>query len=142
MLTQKLLQYCTSMTNRRFISQTVKNFESKSADSATKASHDGAMPGRPMYVPSNFDKFLLVWVKKYPRGQVPEKISEEVIYQAKSKARIKTANYMIFGTALMCLSTVLYAKKMAKSGDSIQKRQDDWRKEVIEQGKNERESAS
>lgn len=53
--------------------------------------------------------------------------------QAKSRARIKSANYMTVLALIMCFVTVLNAKKAVKQGDSTQKRIEDWHKKVNEE---------
>ncbi|XP_023245714.1 UPF0389 protein CG9231-like [Copidosoma floridanum] len=100
------------------------------------------MPGRSMYKTTGFDRWILTWVKRYPKGQVPELISEDAIYQAKSKARVKAANYMMAATVLMCLGTVFYAKGLVKKGDSIQKRREDWHENIKEEARIERENTA
>lgn len=53
--------------------------------------------------------------------------------QAKSRARIKSANYMMVLALLMCLTTVIIVKRDVKKGDSIQKRNEEWHRKVNEE---------
>lgn len=46
---------------------------------------------------------------------------------------------MVF-VILMCVSTAYYAKGLAKSGDSIQKRREDWHKQIQEEARQKREA--
>ena len=58
--------------------------------------------------PDNLDKRILVHYKYYPNMEsVPEYVSQGQMNQAKSWARIKTANIMIATTIGLCLMTVI-----------------------------------
>ncbi|XP_058792051.1 UPF0389 protein CG9231 isoform X2 [Phymastichus coffea] len=149
MLMPKAFFHCwKTALSRRFISQSTRNFESKISDTS-KVSSSGATSsssntngsasiiGSRMMAPSAFDKWILVWMKKYPKGQVPDRIKEEVIYQTKSRARIKIANYMIAISVIMCIGAAISGRKARKDGDSLHQRNIDWHKKVNEEHTNQ-----
>lgn len=55
------------------------------------------------------------------------------MYQTKSRARVKAANYMIAFAILGCIGAAISGKRAARSGDSIQKRNLDWHKQIKEE---------
>jgi len=73
------------------------------------------------YRPDNLDKWILVHYKYYPdAASVPEYVSQGQMNQAKSWARIKTANVMIATTIGMCLLTVIWAKSLARENSLVE----------------------
>jgi len=73
------------------------------------------------YRPDNLDKWILVHYKYYPdAASVPEYVSQGQMNQAKSWARIKTANVMIATTLGMCLLTVIWAKSLARENSLVE----------------------
>ncbi|KAG7213022.1 hypothetical protein KM043_002357 [Ampulex compressa] len=94
--------------------------------------------GTKMHKVSNFDRWILVWVKRYPnKAAVPEKVTMDCIVQANSRARIRTCNIMIVATIIMCICTVISGKTDKSVQDSImQKVQKDTEEQqrILERG--------
>ncbi|KYQ46428.1 hypothetical protein ALC60_14524 [Trachymyrmex zeteki] len=92
--------------------------------------------GSRMHRVTNFDKRILVWVKRYPSiADVPKDVTVDCILSARSKARIKTCNYMIVFTIIGCIGAVLLGKRDAKRGVSLIKQREEWLKQVNEEDK-------
>ncbi|VVD01629.1 UPF0389 protein CG9231 [Leptidea sinapis] len=92
------------------------------------------------YKPNDFQKFLLVWTKKYKnKDEIPNIVSIDLIDRARNEARIKLANILIFATILGCIYAVMSGKAAAKKGESVQQMNLDWHKQYAEQ-KNKEES--
>jgi len=73
------------------------------------------------YRPDGLDKRILVHYKYYPDVQsVPEYVSQGQMNQAKSWARIKTANVMIATTAALCLLTIIWAKSLMRENSLLE----------------------
>jgi hypothetical protein len=73
------------------------------------------------YRPDNLDKRILVHYKYYPNIQsVPEYVSQGRMNQAKSWARIKTANVMIATTVGLCLLTIIWAKSLMRENSLLE----------------------
>lgn len=60
----------------------------------------------------------------------------DCLLTARSKARIKTCNYMIVATLIGCICTVILGKKQAAKGETLDKQREDWLKEILAQEKN------
>ncbi|XP_070157418.1 UPF0389 protein CG9231 isoform X2 [Polyergus mexicanus] len=98
---------------------------------------DGVLGSR-MHRVTNFDKRMLVWVKRYPNiADVPRDITVDCLLAARSKARIKACNYMIIGTLIGCIGSVILGKRQAAKGETLAKQREDWLKEILAQEKNE-----
>lgn len=70
----------------------------------------------PTYHPDGLDKRILVHYKYFPTFEaVPDRVSESMMNQAKSRARIKFANVMIVMTLLGAAGTVYYARGHSKN---------------------------
>ncbi|XP_013138920.1 PREDICTED: UPF0389 protein CG9231 [Papilio polytes] len=79
--------------------------------------------------PSNFQKTILVWTKKFKsKEEIPTFVSAEVIDRARSEARIKISNVLMVLTALASLGAVLAGKSAAKRGESVHQMNLDWHK--------------
>ncbi|KAG5310881.1 F162A protein, partial [Acromyrmex insinuator] len=92
--------------------------------------------GTRMHRVTNFDKKILVWVKRYPSiADVPKDVTVDCILSARSKARIKTCNYMIVFTIIGCIGAVLLGKRDAKRGESLFKQREKWLEEIITENK-------
>ncbi|XP_011881205.1 PREDICTED: UPF0389 protein CG9231 [Vollenhovia emeryi] len=101
--------------------------------SETTTGTEGVLGSR-MYRVTDFDKKILVWVKRYPSvADVPKDVTTECILTARSKARIKTCNYMIAATILGCIIFITLGKRGAAKGETLHKQRDDWLKEQLEQ---------
>ncbi|XP_014231101.1 UPF0389 protein CG9231 [Trichogramma pretiosum] len=126
--------------SRRLFQSSARCLEAKAPETAAKATEQAAthrqnpsVVGHRMYALSDFDKWVLVWMKKFPKGKVPDKVPEHVIYQTRSRARIKAANYLTGICIIGCFFAVYTGRKAAKSGDSIQKRREEWHKQLKEE---------
>ncbi|KAM0728871.1 UPF0389 protein [Formica fusca] len=98
---------------------------------------DGVLGSR-MHRVTNFDKRMLVWVKRYPSiADVPRDITVDCLLAARSKARIKACNYMIVGTLIGCIGSVILGKRQAAKGETLTKQREDWLKETLAREKNE-----
>ncbi|XP_072742782.1 UPF0389 protein CG9231 [Anoplolepis gracilipes] len=95
--------------------------------------------GSRMHRVTNFDKRVLVWVKRYPRvADVPEDVTVDCLLAARSKARIKACNYMIIATLIGCIGSVILGKRQAARGESLVKQREDWFKEISEKEREEK----
>lgn len=107
---------------------------------------------------SNLDKKILVWTKKFKTiDEIPADIrwtititqwccilpyaifhsSAQALDKARNQFRIKVCNYMIVGTIIACLVTVISGKKAQARGESVVKQNLDWHKEYNETNKKE-----
>ncbi|XP_013190237.1 UPF0389 protein CG9231 [Amyelois transitella] len=85
------------------------------------------------YRPSEFQKFILVWTKKYKnKGEIPDFVSADLIEKSRSQARIKIANVLMLLTALASLGAILNGKAAAKRGESVHQMNLDWHKQYEE----------
>ncbi|CAL1683828.1 unnamed protein product [Lasius platythorax] len=98
---------------------------------------DGVLGSR-MHRVTNFDKRVLVWVKRYPSiADVPVDVTVDCLLAARSKARIKACNYMIIATIIGCIGSVILGKRQAARGETLSKQREDWFKEMLAREKNE-----
>uniref|UniRef100_UPI00358FE00F protein FAM162A-like n=1 Tax=Myxine glutinosa TaxID=7769 RepID=UPI00358FE00F len=73
--------------------------------------------------PSNFDRFILVWAKKYrSREEVPLTVSAKELDSARESARIRTCYIMIALTLAGCLVMAISGKKAAREKKSLSNR--------------------
>jgi len=75
----------------------------------------------PTYTPDYLDKMILVHYKHFPNvASVPKRVTQGLMNQAKSKARIKFANVMIVGTIFGCILTVVFAKTNSRQNSLVE----------------------
>ncbi|CAH2244193.1 jg7433 [Pararge aegeria aegeria] len=87
----------------------------------------------PKYKPSDFQKFILVWTKKYKsKAEIPQFVSPDLVERSRSEARIKISNILIFLTCLASLGAVLSGRAAAKRGESVHQMNLDWHKQYEE----------
>ncbi|KYN02244.1 hypothetical protein ALC62_07028, partial [Cyphomyrmex costatus] len=87
--------------------------------------------GLRMHRVTNFDKRLLVWVKRYPSiADVPKDVTVDCILNARSKARIKTCNYMIVFAIIGFIGAVILGKEDAKKGKNLFQQREEWFKKM------------
>lgn len=106
-----------------------------------------------MHQVTNFDKRILVWVKRYSSiADVPNTVTyvslnnllyfyftkclfnrEGCMQAARSKARIKSCNYMIIVATIGCICAALTGKRQAAQGESIFKQREEWYQEAIKE---------
>ena len=73
----------------------------------------------PTYHPDSLDKKILVHLKYFKTiEEIPYRVPESMMAQAKSKARIKMANVMI-GTTLVCACITIYFAKTFSRQNSL-----------------------
>ncbi|XP_059046008.1 UPF0389 protein CG9231 [Achroia grisella] len=88
---------------------------------------------RAQYRPSEFQKFILVWTKKYKsKEEIPSFVSADLIERSRSQARIKIANVLMLLTALASLGAIFAGKAAAKRGESVHQMNIDWHKKYEE----------
>ncbi|OAD59998.1 hypothetical protein WN48_06748 [Eufriesea mexicana] len=117
--------------------ETSKASESKSSDQKL---NEFAI-GSPMYALSNFDKRILVWVKRFPSlDQVPDQVSIRTIQLAHTKARIIVCGYMMVFAIIGCIIAVSIGKRDTAAGENIATVRMRWYKEVAEKGRKEAEA--
>ena len=94
----------------------------------------GSMSQR--FRPSEFQKRILVWTKKYKtKEEIPDFVSAEIIERSRSEARIKIANVLMLLTALASFGAILAGKAAAKRGESVHQMNLDWHKKYQEEHK-------
>ncbi|KAJ2952111.1 hypothetical protein O0L34_g4381 [Tuta absoluta] len=117
--------------NRLILTRTwlysIKRKLSTPAPGTTPPSSSGAERMTPRYRPSEFQKFILVWTKKFKtKDEIPTFVSPDLIERSRSEARIKIANVMMLLTALASLGAVFLGKAAAKRGESVHQMNLDW----------------
>ncbi|XP_032513120.2 UPF0389 protein GA21628 [Danaus plexippus] len=96
----------------------------------------------PQYRPSELQKLILVWTKKYKSKQdIPQLVAPDLIHRAQSEARIKISNILIVLTILASVAAVLSGKAAAKRGESVQQMNIDWHKKYNEDYENKQASS-
>ncbi|XP_011629602.1 UPF0389 protein CG9231 [Pogonomyrmex barbatus] len=96
-----------------------------------------AVIGTRMHRVTDFDKRVLVWVKRYPSiADVPMDVTVDCILTARNKARIKVCNYMIIATLIGCIGAVILGKRDASEGRNLVKQREEWLQTQIEKDKN------
>ncbi|XP_053603947.1 UPF0389 protein CG9231 [Plodia interpunctella] len=82
------------------------------------------------YRPSEFQKIILVWTKKFKsKEEIPTFVSADLIERSRSEARIKIANILMVLTALASFGAILNGKAAAKRGESVHQMNLDWHKQ-------------
>lgn len=80
-----------------------------------------------MHTVTNFDKRLLVWVKRYPSmAEVPKQVTRDCMLQAQSKARIRVCNILIGVTLVSFLISIFSGKREAAAGKSLHSMRQEW----------------
>ncbi|XP_047526031.1 UPF0389 protein CG9231 [Pieris napi] len=94
------------------------------------------------YKPTEFQKFLLVWTKKYKsKADIPKYVTSDVIDRSRSQARIKLSNILMALTALGSVFAIWSGKNAAKRGESVHQMNLDWHKKYQEEFKKNQEQA-
>ncbi|XP_033326624.2 uncharacterized protein LOC117220612 [Megalopta genalis] len=76
--------------------------------------------GTSMHYVSTFDKYVLVWVKKYPSvDQVPRMVPWSTMQHANTTGRIRVCNMMIVVTIIAFITAVMSGKKEAAGGRHV-----------------------
>lgn len=85
---------------------------------------------------NNLEKRFLVWTGKYKKVEdVPNFVSQQTVERARNRMRIRIANYMMLATAIGCIGMIYSGKQAAKRGESVQKQNLEWHKEIKEGSK-------
>jgi hypothetical protein len=93
--------------------------------------------------PSELDKKILVWTKKYASADdIPKYVTQSEMKKARDFMRIRVNIGMVFATVLGCIWMIISGRRMRDSGDSLAKRGAEWEKEMKELGRREREAAA
>lgn len=84
---------------------------------------------RPGYAPNRLEKYLLVWIKKYPSiKDVPERVSPDEMERVRNWARIKINIAACIATVFGCIYMVKVGKDAMKRGESVKQMNIDWHK--------------
>ncbi|XP_034935783.1 UPF0389 protein CG9231 [Chelonus insularis] len=88
---------------------------------------------------SLFDKKILVWTKKYAKVEdVPKLVPLDVMQTATSRLRIRIANFLLIGTVIIFLITIIQGQQKKKKKLAEMKiEQDNTRREIIANMRNE-----
>ncbi|CAG9133115.1 unnamed protein product [Plutella xylostella] len=103
----------------------------------TPAPSEGSAAARdnmaPKYRPTELQKTILVWTKKYKsKEEIPKFVSPELIERSRSEARIKISNVLMLLTVLGSIAAIFLGKSAAKRGESIHKMNQDFHKQYRE----------
>lgn len=81
----------------------------------------------PMHTVSNFDRRVLVWVKRFPSmDAVPKQVSRNCIVQAQTKARIRVCNLMMVFAVIGFIVSIISGKREAAAGNTVSKQREEW----------------
>lgn len=101
-----------------------------------------AVLGKRMYRVNNFDRWMLAWVKRYPsKHDVPDKVTEECILQARARARVKTCHYMMAFSIIALFLSAISGKRDAAAGKTLLSLQEE-RREAARKAAEEKEKKS
>ncbi|KAF5294612.1 hypothetical protein FQR65_LT10718 [Abscondita terminalis] len=85
------------------------------------------------YKVNNFEKRLLVWMKKYKHvDDIPAFVAPETMEKARSWARVRISNYTIVLTLIGCGVMIYSGKQARERGESLHKRNLEWHKNFNE----------
>ncbi|GFY60316.1 UPF0389 protein GA21628 [Trichonephila inaurata madagascariensis] len=80
--------------------------------------------------PNTLEKYLLVWMKKYPSvADVPKYVTPDLMEKVRNKSRIKLNIIFCFITAAVCIVMIFSGKKAAERGESVRKMNIQWHEE-------------
>nr|XP_056712296.1 protein FAM162B [Euleptes europaea] len=70
--------------------------------------------------PSTFDRKILLWTKRFKtEGEIPPRISMEMLDAARNKARVKACYIMIGLTIVACFAVIASAKRAAERHETL-----------------------
>ncbi|XP_028171618.1 UPF0389 protein GA21628 [Ostrinia nubilalis] len=93
------------------------------------------------YRPTELQKFVLVWTKKFKsKDEIPKFVSGDLIDRARSEARIKLSNILMLMTVLACVGAIISGKSAAKRGESVHQMNLDFHKKYQEEYKKAEET--
>ncbi|XP_035221314.1 UPF0389 protein GA21628-like, partial [Stegodyphus dumicola] len=80
--------------------------------------------------PNTLEKYLLVWMKKYPSvTDVPKTVTYDMMEKVRNWARIKINIFFCFVTIAVCVGMIYSGKKAAERGETLQKMNIKWHEE-------------
>lgn len=80
-----------------------------------------------MHNVSNFDRRILVWVKRFPSmDAVPSQVTRDCILTAQTKARIRACNLMIVFSIVGFIISIISGKREAAAGNTLSKQREVW----------------
>ncbi|KAK2585335.1 hypothetical protein KPH14_010016 [Odynerus spinipes] len=83
--------------------------------------------GSNMYAVTDFDKRILVWVKRFPSiAEVPKEVTRDCMLQAKTKARVRVCNIMIVCTIIGFILAAISGKRDVAAGRTLYQRRQEW----------------
>ncbi|KAG9432539.1 hypothetical protein HZU67_05786 [Apis mellifera carnica] len=98
--------------------------------------------GESLYTLTNFDKRILVWVKRFPSmDKVPKQVSIRTIQLAHTKARIKVCFYMMAFAIIGSILAVMSGKRDVAAGKNLLTERQKWYDQVKEKARKEAEMA-
>ncbi|XP_057338365.1 UPF0389 protein CG9231 [Microplitis mediator] len=136
-----------SMIRLRPFIRNIRGFKTNSILRDTKTSESGSSTqgtsNQPKYntdsvSPTNFQKRILVFSKKYPSiKDVPDRVPVDLMQTAMSKCRIRIANWMMVFTILGCI-VIISMGKMRKSEkmEEMKTQHDEIRRQITAEYKN------
>ncbi|KAK0182336.1 hypothetical protein PV327_000485 [Microctonus hyperodae] len=84
-------------------------------DSKSTTTSSSKFSGGQLIKPSTWEKVLLVFSKKFPnKKSIPETISLETMQLAMTRARIRSANFMMLFALLGCAYVIITGKQEVK----------------------------
>ncbi|KAL2728052.1 UPF0389 protein CG9231 [Vespula maculifrons] len=99
--------------------------------------------GTHMHPVSNFDRRVLVWVKRYPSmADVPAQVTRDCILQARTKARVRTCNIMIIISVIGFLVAAVTGKREVAVGNTLFKKDQEWQENLRKEYKAELAAAN
>ncbi|XP_043272086.1 UPF0389 protein CG9231 [Venturia canescens] len=143
MFSQYLMRMSRFGRNVRYFRNNAALRDVKEVSTPTNATAQTAVPkqtktpdqeqvlGPKMKRVSDFDKRVLVWMKKYPNVEaVPEKVTLDVLQRVQTQARVRVANIMIVFTLIGCVWAVVTGKKEAAAGKNLAQDNMDWHEKI------------
>lgn len=117
--------YCNGKGKNKFMSTQGPKVE-------TKSNPDPARNlGPQMYAPTNLDKKMLVWMKRYPSlAEVPSQVTLDCMLQTRSKVRVRVCNIMMVISLIGFLVAAISGKRDVASGNTLFKRNQEWQENL------------
>lgn len=122
------------------INEPLKPTTNEQATKASKSNVDMSVLANVHYV-SNFDKRVLVWVKKYPTiDAIPKAIPWSTMQRANTIARIRVCNILGVIAIIGFISAIVSGKREAAAGRHVISDRMKWYEEIKQKGIEEAES--
>ncbi|XP_023225897.1 UPF0389 protein CG9231-like [Centruroides sculpturatus] len=115
------------LTFRQFKPKYSVNIYRKLSSDGTKSNGSFESLRQSDYVPTTYDKYILVWAKKYPSiKDVPSAVPQETMEKARSVSRVRINIIMCVVTGVVCILMIFAGKHAARRGESILQKNLDW----------------